>query len=51
MRIAVGEVVRIDGSAATVKPFDGRISVGIGTTAFQLGAMRLNPDASWKVVE
>ncbi|MCP6151277.1 hypothetical protein NL425_26375, partial [Klebsiella pneumoniae] len=43
-RTSIGEVVRIDGAAATVKPFDERVQIGIGATAFRMGALSLSPD-------
>src|SRR3990170_2462541 len=42
-RSAIGEVVRVDQSDATIKPIDSRLSVGIGMVAHMLGAMRLAP--------
>lgn len=45
---AIGEVVRVDETAATVKPFDGRFPVGIGASARLIGPMRLTPSPSWK---
>ena len=47
-RATVGEVVRVDGREATIKPFDGRVAVGIGMIARRVGAMCLNPHPSWK---
>ena len=47
-RLSTGEVVRIDDSGATVKPFDGRVSVGLGTLAYRMGPIALWPHASWK---
>jgi flagellum-specific ATP synthase len=47
-RAAIGEVVRVDDDAATIKPFDGRIPVGIGTVAYRMGRFALNPHPSWK---
>jgi flagellum-specific ATP synthase len=47
-RAIVGEVVRVDESGATVKPFDGRGEVGIGMAAHMIGPMRLSPAPSWK---
>ena len=47
-RSAIGEIVRIDGAAATVKSFDGRFPVGIGMIARRIGAMSLNPTPAWK---
>ena len=45
---AVGEVIRIDESEVTVKPFDSRFAVGIGMVARMVAAMSLNPAAAWK---
>ncbi len=45
---SIGEVVRIDPAGAVVKPFDERVSVGIGTPAFRIGPLALRPDRSWK---
>lgn len=47
-RATIGEVVRIDGAAATVKPFDERIPIGIGALACRMGALSLCPDPGWK---
>ena len=47
-RTAIGEVVRVDEVGATIKPFDGRVSVGIGMVARKIGAMCLSPAPSWK---
>jgi flagellum-specific ATP synthase len=47
-RLVTGEVVRIDEAFATVKPFEGRIGVGLGTIAFRMGAVSLRPHESWK---
>ncbi len=47
-RVALGEVVRINDDGAVIKPFDARISVGIGAVAFRMGAMALSPHPSWK---
>jgi flagellum-specific ATP synthase len=47
-RLQMGEVVRIDATAATVKPFDARIGTGLGAPAYKIGALRLAPDPSWK---
>ncbi len=44
----IGEVVRVDRAAATIKPFDARFSVGIGTPATLVGAMFLHPCPAWK---
>ncbi len=47
-RSAIGEVVRVDEAAATVKPFNSRFSVGIGMVARLIGAMHLRPAPEWK---
>jgi flagellum-specific ATP synthase len=47
-RAAIGEVVRVDDGAATIKPFDGRIPVGIGTVAYRMGRFALKPHPGWK---
>lgn len=44
----VGEVVRIDETGATVKPFDTKVKAGIGDTAWVYGDLWLRPDTSWK---
>jgi flagellum-specific ATP synthase len=45
---ALGEVVRIDETGATVKPFDARSEIGLGTVVWRHGYVTINPDASWK---
>ncbi|MEP9375436.1 flagellar protein export ATPase FliI [Aquabacter sp. CN5-332] len=47
-RATIGEVVRIDSAAATVKLFDERAPVGIGALAYRTGALALSPSPSWK---
>jgi flagellum-specific ATP synthase len=47
-RSAIGEVVRVDETAATIKPFDARFPVGIGMPATLIGAMFLTPSPAWK---
>jgi len=44
----IGEVVRIDPSGLTIKPFNGRIDAKIGTSAFIVADKGLSPDQSWK---
>lgn len=44
----LGEVVRIDGEGATVKPFDANLKIGPGEIAWQHGSQSLRPHASWK---
>jgi flagellum-specific ATP synthase len=45
---ALCEVVRIDEAAATIKPYDARFAVGIGTAATLVGAMCLRPSQQWR---
>ena len=47
-RAGIGEVVRIDDSAITVKPFDARCNTEIGARAFRAESLTLWPDESWK---
>jgi flagellum-specific ATP synthase len=47
-RVEIGEVVRIDGSSATLKPFDTRSDVTIGARAFRAETLSLSPHRSWK---
>jgi flagellum-specific ATP synthase len=42
------EVVRIDATGVTVKPFDGGLQAGLGTTAWRRGPVTLSPHAEWK---
>jgi flagellum-specific ATP synthase len=42
------EVVRIDADGVTVKPFDGTLQAGLGTTAWRRGAVTLSPHRDWK---
>jgi flagellum-specific ATP synthase len=44
----LGEVVRIDERAVTVKPFDTAMKVGLGTAARRRGFLTISPDPSWK---
>jgi flagellum-specific ATP synthase len=44
----VGEVVRIDESGVTVKPFDTIMKAGLGTQARRRGFVTIGPHASWK---
>nr|WP_246206214.1 flagellar protein export ATPase FliI [Propylenella binzhouense] len=45
---AIGEVIRIDPAAATVKPYADLIEIGPGTRVHRLGPLAIAPDASWK---
>jgi len=47
-RVEIGEVVRIDDSSATLKPFDTRSDVTIGARAFRAETLSLSPHGSWK---
>ena len=46
--LQLGEVVRIDASGATIKPFDVNLKIGPGEIAWQHSDQSLRPDASWK---
>ncbi len=47
-RAGIGEVVRIDDAAITVKPFDTRCNAEIGARAYRAESLTLWPDESWK---
>jgi flagellum-specific ATP synthase len=47
-RSQLGEVVRIDATGVTVKPFEATLRAGLGTTAWRRGFVTLNPHSSWK---
>jgi flagellum-specific ATP synthase len=47
-RPPLGEVVRIDESGATIKPFDANLKIGPGEIAWLHGDQSLRPDVSWK---
>lgn len=42
------EVIRIDEAGVTVKPFDVRANVGLGTRVYRDGPLTLRPDPSWR---
>jgi flagellum-specific ATP synthase len=44
----LGEVVRIDESGVTVKPFDAGMKAGLGTIARKRGFLTISPHPSWK---
>ncbi|MDQ0317580.1 flagellar protein export ATPase FliI [Amorphus orientalis] len=46
-RQVTGEVIRVDDETVAVKPFDGKINIGVGQTAYRLGAMGLKPHEGW----
>ncbi|MEW5422244.1 flagellar protein export ATPase FliI [Amorphus sp. 3PC139-8] len=46
-RLIAGEAIRIDRDTVSVKPFEDRIAVGVGATAFRMGAMGLRPHPDW----
>ena len=47
-RAPIGEVVRIDDAAITVKPFETRCDTEIGARAYRAESLTLWPDESWK---
>ena len=47
-RAPIGEVVRIDNAAITVKPFETRCNTEIGARAYRAESLTLWPDESWK---
>lgn len=47
-QLQLGEVVRIDGNGATIKPFDANLRIGPGEIAWQHSDQSLRPDVSWK---
>lgn len=44
----LGEIVRIEESGVTVKPFDTVMKAGLGTVARRRGFVTISPDPSWK---
>ena len=44
----LGEVVRIDESGVTVKPFETAMKAGLGTAARRRGFVTISPHPSWK---
>jgi flagellum-specific ATP synthase len=44
----LGEVVRVDESGATIKPFDATLKTGLGEVAWRHGFLSLRPHPSWK---
>ena len=44
----LGEIVRIDESGVTVKPFDTAMKAGLGTAARKRGFVTISPHPSWK---
>ena len=44
----MGQVVRVDTSTVTVRPFSSANEIGIGDRAWLIGAMSLAPHPSWK---
>ena len=44
----LGEIVRIDATGVTVKPFDTGMKAGLGTTARRRGFVTISPHVSWK---
>ena len=47
-RTQLGEVVRIDATGVTVKPFDAIMQAGLGMAAWRRGFVTISPHASWK---
>ena len=47
-RTQIGEVVRIEDSFATLKPFDSRCDAGIGARAYRAENLSLSPHPKWK---
>ena len=47
-RAQLGEIIRVDEAAVTVKPFDVIGSVGLGAVAWRHGFVRLRPHRAWK---
>jgi flagellum-specific ATP synthase len=47
-RFQLGEVVRIDDSTVTLKPFDARCDAAIGARAYRAEALSLAPCPAWK---
>ena len=47
-RVQIGEVVKIDDAAATLKPFDARCDAAIGARAYRTDNLSLSPHPSWK---
>jgi flagellum-specific ATP synthase len=43
----IGEIVRIDGTNATVKPFDAQVKAALGTRAWRTSRPLLHPHHSW----
>jgi flagellum-specific ATP synthase len=47
-RVQLGEVVRIEDAAVTLKPFDSRCEAGIGARAYRVESLSLRPRPDWK---
>jgi flagellum-specific ATP synthase len=47
-RVQLGEVVRIEDAAVTLKPFDARCDAAIGARAYRAQALSLTPHPEWK---
>ena len=47
-RLQIGEVVRIEDAAITLKPFDARCEAAIGARAYRSESLALWPSESWK---
>lgn len=44
----IGEVVKLDAAAATLKPYDARCAAEIGARAFRAAGLTLAPHPAWK---
>jgi flagellum-specific ATP synthase len=47
-RVQLGEVVRIEAAAVTLKPFDSRCDAAIGARAYRAEMLSLTPHPDWK---
>ncbi len=47
-RVQLGEVVRIEDAAVTLKPFDSRCEAAIGARAYRAETLSLRPRPEWK---
>ena len=47
-RVQLGEVVRIEDAAVTLKPFDSRCDAAIGARAYRAETLSLTPHPEWK---
>jgi flagellum-specific ATP synthase len=47
-RTVLGEVVRLEATAATIKPFEDGIQLGLGELVWRRGPLTVDPSAAWK---